>query len=58
MPSGTTAHTYDAADRLSGTGFSYDANGSLLSDGTRTFTYDALGRLSAVTATSRMTPST
>jgi RHS repeat-associated protein len=51
-PAGTTTHTYDAADRLSDTGYLYDANGNLLSDGTRSFTYDALGRLTGVTGPS------
>lgn len=51
-PSGTTNHSYDSADRISDTGFVYDDNGALLTDGTRTFTYDALGRLVGVTGPS------
>jgi RHS repeat-associated protein len=39
-----------SADRISDAGFSYDDNGALLTDGTRTFTYDALGRLTGVSA--------
>ena len=35
--------SYDAADRR--VGFSYDANGNLLADGTTTYTYDAANRL-------------
>ena len=47
-PGGTTTHTYDDADRIDDAGYSYDDNGALLTDGTRTFTYDALGRLTGV----------
>lgn len=47
-PDGTFAHSYDAADRFADSGYSYDANGSLLADGTRTYTYDDLARLTGV----------
>lgn len=51
-PSGTTTRSYDAAERISNSGFVYDANGALLTDGTRSFTYDVLGRLTGVTGPS------
>ncbi len=49
-PGGTTTHTYDDANQISDSGYVYDANGSLVSDGSRTFTYDALNRLVGVAA--------
>ena len=34
-----------ATNRISGAGFTYDAAGNLMSDGTNTYTYDADGNL-------------
>jgi RHS repeat-associated protein len=48
---GTTAYTYDAANRLTnvdGVAYTWDNNGNLLSDGTRTFQYDYANRLTQV----------
>ncbi len=42
---GATAFSYDASDRITTAGYSYDANGTLLSDGTTTYSYDAANRL-------------
>jgi RHS repeat-associated protein len=39
-----------ATNRLSGSGFTYDAAGNLISDGTNTYTYDADGNLIQQTA--------
>ncbi len=47
-PAGTQAFSYDPADRLTTVGYSYDDNGALTADPTRTYTYDALGRLTQV----------
>jgi YD repeat-containing protein len=44
----TATMQYDAANQV--LGWSYDAAGNLLSDGTRTLRYDALGRLSSAAA--------
>ncbi|MFN8496435.1 MAG: RHS repeat-associated core domain-containing protein [Anaerolineae bacterium] len=51
-----TSYTYDAADRVTSvagtTGtqsYTWDANGSLLSDGTRTYSWDSANRLTATT---------
>ena len=47
-PSAMSSATYDAANRLSnwnGTAYSYDDNGNLLSDGTRSYSWDARDRL-------------
>jgi RHS repeat-associated protein len=47
-PTGTTAYTYDARDRLltaGSTSFAYDQNGNQTRNGTRTFTYDLTDRL-------------
>ena len=41
----TTTRTYDAANRTSSAGFSYDAAGRLISDGTNTYTWDRASRL-------------
>jgi YD repeat-containing protein len=51
LPPGTTAGIYDAANQLTswnGTPVSYDANGNMLSDGTRSFTWDARGQLAGI----------
>jgi YD repeat-containing protein len=40
--------TYNAADRISSAGYSYDLAGNLLTDGTATYTYDALNRTKTV----------
>lgn len=47
-PTGTTNHTYNKANQIADSGYVYDANGSLTSDGTHTYTYDALNRLTGV----------
>jgi RHS repeat-associated protein len=43
--------TVVVADGRQGQGFQYDANGNLLSDGTRTFEWDAENRLTAINST-------
>ena len=51
LPPGTAAAAYDAANQLTswnGTPISYDANGNMLSDGTRSFTWDARGQLAGI----------
>jgi len=51
QPATSTQYTYDPANRLvevDGVAYTWDANGNLLSDGSRTFTYDAANRLIAV----------
>ena len=42
---GTTAFTYDAADRMTNSGYVYDDNGNLLNDGTTSYAYDGANRL-------------
>jgi RHS repeat-associated protein len=37
--------TYDAASRITNSGFSYDARGNLITDGAATYTYDSANRL-------------
>ena len=47
-PTGTTAYSYDGADRLTQAGsttYTYDENGNQLSAGSRTFTYDLANRV-------------
>ena len=39
----------DEYTSVGGVGYSYDADGNLLSDGTATYAYDALGRLTGIT---------
>jgi RHS repeat-associated protein len=54
LPQPVNSASYDAANEMvnwNGVSMSYDANGSLLSDGTNTFTWDARGQLSAFNAT-------
>ncbi|RLC83703.1 MAG: hypothetical protein DRJ03_16350, partial [Chloroflexi bacterium] len=56
-----TPYEYDAADRLTsvgGVGYTYDSNGNLLDDGTRTFTYDTANRLTQVVVRTESAPST
>ena len=48
-PSGTTALTYNEVNALTNTGFAYDAEGNLLSDGARNYSWDAEHRLVAIT---------
>ena len=48
---GTTMnYTYDAADQVTNTGWSYDAAGNLRADATQIYTYNALSRLASVRA--------
>jgi RHS repeat-associated protein len=56
LPAAVTSGGYDAANRLNqwtvpggGVSPSYDANGNLLNDGTRSFTWDARNRLTGIT---------
>ncbi|HEX6290918.1 MAG TPA: SMP-30/gluconolactonase/LRE family protein [Herpetosiphonaceae bacterium] len=42
---GVPTYSYDASGRITNPGFSYDANGNLLSDGTTAYSYDAANRL-------------
>ena len=44
-PAGTTTRAYDLADRITTSGCTYDDNGALTADPSRTYAYDALGRL-------------
>lgn len=49
---GTTAYSYDRADRISaagGTAFTLDANGNTIAKATSTFTYDQANRLTSAT---------
>ncbi len=46
----TQNYTYNAANQVNG--WSYDAVGNLLSDGSQSYTYDALGRVLSVGSTS------
>src|SRR5690606_37190738 len=51
LPAPLGSATYDAANQLTawdGAPLSYDANGNLTSDGTRTYTWDARNRLTAI----------
>jgi RHS repeat-associated protein len=41
----TESFGYDAANQITNAGFTYDENGNLTSDGSRTYTYDAEDRL-------------
>ena len=41
-------YSYDAANQITNDGFSYDANGNMISDGQRDYTYDSLNRLISV----------
>ena len=42
------AFTYNSANQISSTGFSYDANGNLTADGMNTYTYNSENRLKEV----------
>ena len=44
----TASFAFDAADRISSPGYTYDANGNMTSDGAQTYDYDTLNRLSRV----------
>ena len=51
LPAALASASYDAANRLTnwaGTALSYDLNGNLLSDGSKTFNWDARNRLAAL----------
>lgn len=48
-PSGSTSLSYSLADRITTSGYSYDANGALTADPARTYAYDGFGRLASVT---------
>ena len=51
LPPALTTATYDAANRLtawSGTSFSYDMNGNLTNDGTKTYDWNARNQLAAL----------
>jgi RHS repeat-associated protein len=48
----TKTFTYDAANQISNTGFSYDANGNMMSDGNFNYVYDGENRLKKVTKVS------
>jgi RHS repeat-associated protein len=48
----TTSRSYNAANQITTAGYSYDAAGNLLSDGTTPATYDALNRVLSQGATS------
>ena len=51
LPAGLTSATYDDANHIAtwgGTSFSYDNNGNLTSDATRTYTWNARNQLSAI----------
>jgi len=52
LPAALTSATYDNANQIAtfgGTTFAYDANGSLTSDGTRTYTWNARNQLASLT---------
>ncbi len=58
----TTVYSYDAANQLNTAQqgsttwqYTYDANGSLISDGTKTYTYDSANRLVQVSNQSSVT---
>jgi len=54
LPAELAAASFDAANRLTAWGgqtLGYDANGSLLADGTRSFTWDARNRLASLSGT-------
>jgi hypothetical protein len=47
------SYTYNAANEVSNTGWTYDNAGNLIGDGTATYSYDALNRTKTVTAGSQ-----
>jgi len=58
LPRPLSSATYNAANQLTqwdGAAFTYDLNGNLLSDGTRTFSWDAQDQLSAAGAATSAT---
>jgi RHS repeat-associated protein len=62
LPNPVTSGSYDVANRLNqwttpggGVSPSYDTNGNLLNDGTRTYTWDARNRLTGITGVASFT---
>ncbi len=51
----TVTSTFNAADQLTATAYTYDANGNQLTAGTRSFTYDLANRLKTTTASGTTT---
>jgi len=52
LPAALTSATYDNANQIAtfgGTAFTYDANGNLISDGTRTYAWNARNQLASLT---------
>jgi YD repeat-containing protein len=52
LPAALASAAYDDADQIAtfgGVSFSYDANGNLTNDGTRTYTWDARNQLASLT---------
>ncbi len=45
----TEQHSYNSANQVSDAGWSYDATGNLLNDGTTSYTYNALNQVDSVT---------
>jgi RHS repeat-associated protein len=45
----TASYTYNAADEISGTGFTYDANGNLTAKPGQTYSYNSLNQTSSIT---------
>jgi len=43
----TQSFSYNAANQITNSGYSYDNAGNLAADGTTTYTYDALSRMTA-----------
>jgi RHS repeat-associated protein len=50
-PAGTTNRTYDLADRVTTSGYTYDDNGALTADPARGYGYDGFGRLTSISGT-------
>jgi YD repeat-containing protein len=49
LSDGTLNLSYNASDRITNSGFVYDANGNLLSDGSTSYAYDAVNRMISTT---------
>ena len=47
-PDLTASYTYNAANQIANTGFTYDANGNLTSDGVNTYTWNRANRLTSM----------